>query len=94
MAAAIAFLHERRAEMGRTGPFAVGGFAMPMYVGTPEWDLGEHSISGSPDQLAERVREAAAVGSTHLQVRLRSRGADELVDQIEAFGSEVIPLTN
>ena len=92
MASAIDFLHRRRAEKGRTGPFAVGGFAMPMYVGTPTWELGETSVSGSADELAARVREWASVGSTHLQVRLRSRSADELVDQIEAFGSEVIPL--
>jgi probable F420-dependent oxidoreductase len=93
MAAAIAFLHQRRAEKGRTGPFAIGGFAMPMYIGTPGWDLGENSVSGSPDELAARILEWSSVGSTHVQVRLRSRSAAEMVDQIEAFGAEVIPQT-
>jgi probable F420-dependent oxidoreductase len=93
MAAAIQFLHERRAEKGRTGPFAIGGFAMPLYVGTPDWDLGEFAVSGSPDQLATQLREWASVGSNHMQVKLRSRSLGELVDQIETFGSEVIPLT-
>ena len=93
MAPAIEFLHRRRAELGRTGPFAVGGFAMPMYVGSPGWDLGEHAVSGPPEALAERIREWASVGATHLQIRLRSRSADELVDQIDAFGAEIVPLT-
>jgi probable F420-dependent oxidoreductase len=93
MASAIAFLHEKRAELGRTGPFAIGGFAMPMYIGDPTWDLGPHAVSGTPEQLASQIREWASVGATHLQVRLRSRTADELVDQISAFGAEVIPLT-
>ncbi len=93
MASAVAFLHERRAELGRTQPFAVGGFAMPMYVGSPGWDVGEHAVSGPPDLLAARIREWASVGATHLQVRFRSRSAAELVDQIDAFGAEVVPLT-
>ena len=93
MESAIKFLVERRAELGRTQPFDIGGFAMPMYVGTPDWDLGPHAVSGSPDQLAEQLRQWASVGASHLQVRLRSRSADELVDQIGTFGAEVIPLT-
>ncbi len=93
MASAVAFLHERRAELGRTQPFAVGGFAMPMYVGSPSWDLGDHAVSGSPELLAARIREWASVGATHLQIRLRSRSADELVHQIGTFGAEVVPLT-
>lgn len=93
MESAVAFLRERRAELGRTQPFDIGGFAMPMYVGAPDWDLGPHAVAGSPDQLAEQLRGWASVGASHLQVRLRSRSADELVDQIGAFGAEVIPLT-
>jgi probable F420-dependent oxidoreductase len=93
MESAIKFLLERRAELGRTQPFDIGGFAMPLYIGTPDWDLGPHSVSGSPDQLAEQLRQWGSVGASHLQVRLRSRSVDELVDQIGAFGAEVIPLT-
>jgi probable F420-dependent oxidoreductase len=93
MESAIAFLRERRADLGRTQPFDIGGFAMPLYVGTPAWDLGPHAVSGSPDELADQLRQWASVGASHLQVRLRSRSADELVDQIAAFGAEVIPLT-
>ncbi len=93
MGPAIEYLHQRRSELGRTGPFAVGGFAYPMYIGTPSWDLGPMAVSGSPDELAGKIREWASVGSTHMMVRLRSRSADELVDQIERFGAEVIPQT-
>jgi hypothetical protein len=32
------------------------------------------------------------MGVTHAQVRFRSRSADELTDQIDAFGAAVAPL--
>jgi hypothetical protein len=34
----------------------------------------------------------SAMGVGQVQVRLRSRSADELVDQIERFGADVLPL--
>ena len=40
----VGAVEQRRAQQGRTGPFAVGGFAMPMYVGSPGWDLGEFAL--------------------------------------------------
>jgi len=93
MAWGIDYLHQRRAELGRTGPFAVGGFAMPMYIGKPSFDLGPMAVSGTPEELASQIREWASVGSTHLMIRLRSQSSAELVDQIERFGEEIIPLT-
>jgi probable F420-dependent oxidoreductase len=88
---AIDFLHEERAKAGRTGTFDVGGFSMPMYVGRPSWDVGEHTVSGSPEELAGQIREWASIGSTFMGVRFRSRDAQELVDQVTVFGSEVVP---
>ena len=35
-----------------------------------------------------------ALGANHVQVRLRARGAAELVDQLDAFGAKVIPALN
>jgi len=35
-----------------------------------------------------------ALGVGQVQVRLRSRSCDELVDQVHAFGADVIPLLN
>jgi len=34
------------------------------------------------------------MGVDHVQVRPRSRTLDELLDQMDAFGSEVAPLLN
>jgi len=88
---AVDFLLEEREKAGRTGPFDIGGFSMPMYIGTPTFDVGEHTVSGSPEELAGHIREWASIGSTHMGVRFRSRSASELCDQIEIFGSEVVP---
>jgi len=92
MAWAVEFLHKEREQAGREGPFDIGGFSMPLYIGEATWDLGEHTVAGSPTELAERIREWATIGCTHMSIRLRSRSADELVDQIQTFGSEVVPL--
>ena len=91
MRAAIAELRARRAE--RTDdPIDVGGYAPVIHLGEPTWDVGEHTATGSPDQVAERLRSLRALDVDHVQVRFRSRGADELVDQIARFGAEVWPL--
>ena len=93
MAAAVTRLRDHRAAVGRgDDPIDIGGFAMPMYVGQADWDLGAWSADGPPDQHAEGLRELAAVGVNHVQIRLRSRSVDELCDQLDAFGAEVLPL--
>jgi hypothetical protein len=47
---------------------------------------------GGPEEVAASVARLAAVGVDHVQVRFRSRSADELVEQVERFGTEVWPL--
>ncbi len=92
MAAAIAWLHEERERLGRRGEFAIGGGARPLYIGRPSWDIGEHAVSGTPEELAGMLREWASVGATQLQLRFRVRDVEELVDQLARFGDEVRPL--
>jgi probable F420-dependent oxidoreductase len=94
MEAAIAFLHEHRAATMGEEPIDIGGFAMPMYVGEPGWDTGRWTATGPGDQHAEGLRDLAAVGVNHVQIRLRSRTVEELCDQLDAFGAEVLPLIN
>src|SRR5207302_1543131 len=65
-----------------------------LYVGDPGWDVGGHALSGPPEELAARLRELGAMGVKHLQVRFRNRSLDELLDQMEAFGTLVGPLLN
>lgn len=70
----------------------IGAITDWLYVGEPAWEVGRRCVQGSPEQIAEDLREWAAIGVNHLQVRFPSRSVSELVDQIEAFGAEVAPL--
>jgi probable F420-dependent oxidoreductase len=70
----------------------IGAIAPWLYVGDPSWDVNRPCVSGSPEQLAAELNKWAAVGVNHWPVRFPSRGVDELVDQITAFGEQVGPL--
>jgi alkanesulfonate monooxygenase SsuD/methylene tetrahydromethanopterin reductase-like flavin-dependent oxidoreductase (luciferase family) len=70
----------------------IGAISPWIYVGEPSWDLGRPAETGSPEQLADALRKWATIGVNHLQVRFPSRGVDELVDQVTAFGTMVGPL--
>ena len=45
-------------------------------------------------QFHGALRGIKALGVQHCGVRFRSRSADELIEQIEAFGHDVAPLIN
>ncbi len=93
--AAIAFLHERRQQNGRAErPFAIGGNSEVLYLGDPWFEPGPGQRAGSPEAIAERLRKAKAIGINQLQLRFHTRSADELCDQIDAFGAQVAPLLN
>src|SRR5881227_2783955 len=70
----------------------IGAISEWLYVGTPSWDLARPAVTGSPEQIADALRQWGKVGVNHLQVRFPSRSADELVEQVERFGAEVGPL--
>ncbi|MBT2420816.1 TIGR03619 family F420-dependent LLM class oxidoreductase [Streptomyces sp. ISL-22] len=90
--AQIARIRRLREEEGIAGLFTVGAIAEPLYVGTPAWDVGRRTVSGTPEAVAESLRAYRAMGVDQLQVRFRSRSRAELVAQIEEFGEEVGPL--
>jgi len=85
-------LHELRAAAGRHDPFDVGALIGATYVGEPDWDVGPRTLAGPPAKLAHVLGKFRAMGVNQVQIRLRSRSADELVDQIGRFGAEVLPL--
>jgi probable F420-dependent oxidoreductase len=91
MAAAIQEITRMREGAGRADlPFAMGGMTR-LYVGDPAWEVGQ-CASGKPDALAESLAGLAAIGVTHVQLKFPSRTAAELVDQLSAFSSDVVPL--
>jgi len=95
MAPAIERIHRLRADAGRADtPFAVGANVEPIYVGEPAWHVGKWCLSGAPERIAERLRTYGAMGCNQLQLRFRSRSCAELVDQIDAFGVDVLPQLN
>lgn len=92
MPAAIATIRRHRDEAGREDAIEIGALTLPYYVGEPGWDVGKWCIAGPPERLAEDLAELRGMGVAHVQVRFRSRGVGELVEQVEAFGKEVGPL--
>jgi probable F420-dependent oxidoreductase len=94
MPQSISYLLEHRKRTRGDDPIDIGVVTEMLYVGEPGWDVGERTMSGKPDYIAERLREFARMGVNHLQVRFRNRTLQEMLDQIEAFGSEVAPLLN
>lgn len=90
--AQIARLRRLREEAGATGPFTIGAITEPLYVGDPDWEVGRRTVTGGPAAIAGSLRAYRAMGVDQIQVRFRSRGRSELVDQMEAFGAEVGPL--
>lgn len=92
MEAAVSEILAAREAAGRAlEPFAMGDMAV-FYVGLPSWETGRYSLAGPPERIAEHLAGRAGFGVTHVQVRLRSRDASELEDQIAAFAETVVPL--
>ena len=94
MPAAIAYIREHRAKVAGDAPIEIGMNAPWMYIGTPAFAVPPNTRTGSAEALAAPLREMKQMGANHCGVRFCSRSCDELIDQIEAFGSEVAPLLN
>ncbi|SEC22647.1 probable F420-dependent oxidoreductase, Rv2161c family [Streptomyces sp. 2224.1] len=90
----IGKLRRLRAAAGVDTPVVIGAIAEPLYVGEPGWEVGRRTLSGAPERIAQSLREYRAMGVDQIQVRFRSRGCDELRDQMAAFGTDVAPLLN
>jgi probable F420-dependent oxidoreductase len=87
----IAYLLEHRKRTRGDEPIDLGTITEILYVGEPGWDVGEQTLSGAPDLIAERLNEFGTMGVSHLQVRFRNRSLDELLDQMDAFHRDVAP---
>ena len=91
---AIAYLREHRKHTAGDDPVDIGAITEVLYVGQPDWDVGGYALTGKPEHIAERLREFAVMGVNHVQVRFRNRSLQELLDQMDAFSTEVAPLLN
>ncbi|MET8680112.1 LLM class F420-dependent oxidoreductase [Streptomyces sp. NPDC004647] len=90
----IARLRELREQSGPAERIEIGAITEPLYVGEPGWETGRRTLAGKPDRLAESLRDYAAMGVDQIQVRFRSRSREELIEQMEAFASDVAPHLN
>ncbi|CAM5669451.1 TIGR03619 family F420-dependent LLM class oxidoreductase OS=Streptomyces alboniger OX=132473 GN=CP975_15055 PE=4 SV=1 [Streptomyces alboniger] len=89
--AQIEKLRRLRAEAGNQTPLVIGAITEALYVGEACWPVGRRTLSGKPDALAESLRAYRAMGVDQIQVRFRSRGRTELIDQMTAFAADVAP---
>lgn len=94
MKAAIQFIRDERAAVKGDAPIDLGINTESIYVGEPPFEVGEFDLTGPADKIADRLRKYGQIGVDQLQIRFRSRSADELCDQIRAFGGEVAPQLN
>ena len=94
MKAAVRFIKEHRAATRDDEPIDLGINTESIYLGQPSFEVGNYDLTGSPDKIAERLRSYGKLGVNQLQIRFRSRSADELCDQIRAFGTDVGPALN
>ena len=82
------------ARLRRGEPLDIGAITEPVYIGEPSWRVGRRTLSGTGEAVAESLRAYARMGVGQIQVRFRSRSADELLDQMEAFAADVAPHLN
>jgi len=94
MPQAIATIREHRRRKLGDAPIEVGTISEWLYLGKPTFDVGAGTRSGSPEEIAAHLRGLKDLGVQHFGVRFRARSCDELIEQIERFGSAVGPLLN
>ena len=89
----VTMFNDERARVGRGDLDVMIGHITPfLYVGIPGFDVGEATLSGSAQSIAERILAGTADGVNQLQVRFKARSCDELCEQIALFATEVAPL--
>ncbi|MEE9415118.1 MAG: TIGR03619 family F420-dependent LLM class oxidoreductase [Acidimicrobiales bacterium] len=91
----IEIIRSSAANAGRSdATFDIGWMPGLFYVGEPGFDAGPWSTTGTPEQLADSLRNARAVGINTVHLRFANRSKAELIHQIQAFGETVWPLVN
>jgi probable F420-dependent oxidoreductase len=91
MPAAMQRIKELRKQYNQGGWFTFGALVRPMYVGKPDsdWDIGKATLHSDVDRMKRELDDYRQMGVDQVQVRLRSRSHQELVEQLHAFMEEV-----
>lgn len=92
MRGAIELIGAERAEAGLPEKFDIGITGGPVFVGEPDFEVGEYTFSGTAEQIAERLRRYTDKGVNQVQLQFMGVDAAQVCDQIEQFGAEVAPL--
>jgi probable F420-dependent oxidoreductase len=92
MQESVDYIRARRDLVRPGAPLDLGFRPPPLYIGQPSWDVGPATVSGSPERVVESLLVGRNFGCTVLHLSFRSRGAEELCDQLASFGRDVAPL--
>lgn len=95
--AQIVRIRDLRQQFRNGASLDIGTIVEPMYIvesnrNDPGWELPAGSLVGHAERIAESLRELASMGVNHLQVRFRSRSAQECIEQVQRFAALVVPL--
>jgi hypothetical protein len=94
MPAAIELIRRHRAATRGDAPIELGMNSPWLYIGRAPFAADANTRSGAPAEIAEIFRAMKRLGIAHSGVRFRSRSCDELLEQIDRFGRDVMPLIN
>ena len=90
-AAAIDRIRELRAAADMPEAFDLGVNCDPVHLGRRTDDMSKWTLTGSADEVAERLRRYVALGINQLQLRFIAHSAEGYAEQLEQFGAEVAP---
>ena len=88
----VAYLLEHRRKVRGDDPIDITSATPWIHVGDAPWELPPRTLTGSPEVIAEPLRELVGLGVNNLMLGLAARSCDELEHQIEAFAAGVAPL--
>jgi probable F420-dependent oxidoreductase len=87
----IGYILEHRDRVRPDATLEFGYITEYVHLGDPTWETPKGTLSGAPGRIVDSFNELGAMGVSHLQLRFATRSADELCDQIAAFGRDVVP---
>jgi hypothetical protein len=85
-------LRTERDKHGRSGAFMVGHITPFLHIGSPTFEVGDATLTGTPVEIADKILAGTPRGVNQLQVRFKARSCNELCEQLEAFARDVAPL--